>query len=91
MVFGKSAKSTFEIKQNLLKITQLSFTKAMENIYTIKESIIYNTLLNLKILGEFRKMNIFGDMVKLWIFGGGGGITERLYLGVFSKRLRVLS
>ena len=36
----KVSKSTFEIKQNLLKITKLSFTKAMENIYTINESII---------------------------------------------------
>ena len=43
VVFRKSAKNTFKIQQNLLKLTKLSFTKTMENIVTIKESLNHST------------------------------------------------
>ena len=36
-------KALLKLKKKL-KITKLSFTKAMENIYAIKESLVYSTL-----------------------------------------------
>ena len=43
-IWKVSKKHLLNLTKFLLKITKLSFTNAMENIYTIKESLIYSTL-----------------------------------------------